>query len=705
MRRTIFAAAMALASAQLFLVQPMVARLLLPIVGGSTLVWSAALVFFQMALLVGYALAHLEVRLRGGRADYMIGLVVAGALVLPFAAPESPPSWSSPSTWVWVELAKMLGAPFVLLAAASPLLQRWYASTDEPDADEPYRLYSASNAGSVVGLLSYPFLIEPLVDLPTQALGWSVGYGLLILLVGAAALQAPRTTRSQAPATPAPGANRALWWMVCAAIPASLLVTMTANITADIAPVPLLWVVPLVAYLASHIWVFSRRAPSHRSAQLALVAAVVPYTALQFFELSKPWWFFAPLAVVILGVVSVAYHGEMVRTRPAAEHLTWFYLCTALGGVLGGAFATFGAPMIFDTLFELRLELVLALAVLPMVHALAVPRRVVVGSVMFIAVIAAFASISLAHPKQLTVPVAVAVAIVVAHAWDRRAGFVGLAILAAALLSISDPVATARSAYGRYRIASVTNQLGEFHELIVGTVSHGAQARDESIRKLPLSYYHPSGPIGQVLRDPIGDGPLGVIGLGVGAAAAYARDDRPVQFYELDPLVLTLAQNPAYFTHLATCGKRCSVVIGDGRLGVAALPDHSIAVLVVDAFSGDAIPTHLLTVEAFRMYQRKLRPGGAILVNGSNMYVDIAEVVANAGAATGMRAVEQNFWPREAHLRALQVAASDWILLTADATAIDRFAADPRWRRMNVADAEAAWTDDWQNLFAHYIWM
>lgn len=701
-----FAAAIATAAALLFVVQPMVARFLLPVVGGSTLVWSTALVFFQAALLAGYLVAHLLSRVRNHRFAFIGLLAVAAVSALPFTLPDTTPDWSSPGVWVLTQLTIMVAAPFVALAATSPLLQHWYARTDEPDADEPYRLYAASNAGSIVGLLAYPFLIEPLATLPTQALSWTVGFGALIVLVASCAAQvsSPRIANDGAAATEAPAAEVALWWVICAAIPSALLVTMTANITADIAPVPLLWVVPLAVYLASHVWVFSRRAPSPDRSVTVLVAVAVPYAALAFFDLAQPWWFFAPLAVVMLGVIAVAYHGELVRTRPAPEHLTTFYLWTAVGGVAGGAFATFGAPALFDTLFELRLELVVAMVLLPWHRRTTATRAVTLGSIVFAALVLGAASLGEATLNQLAIPAAFTAAVVLAHSWDRRTGLIAIGFLAITVALGSEAILTERSAYGRYRIDRVDNELGRFHELIVGRVSHGTQARAEKLRELPLSYYHPAGPLGQVMRDPVSTGPVAVIGLGVGAAAAYAREDRPVTFFELDPVVEEIARDSRYFTHLETCGDLCGVVIGDGRLYVAARPPAEFGVLVVDAFSGDAIPTHLITVEALETYKRALRPGGAILVNGSNMYVDIATVVANAGAAAGLRAVRQDYWPREAHLHALQVASSEWILLSDDDTVIERFLADPRWESVPSIDADAAWTDNWQNLFAHYIW-
>ena len=703
MRRTTFAAAIATSAALVFMVQPMTARMLLPIVGGSSVVWSAALVFFQCSLLLGYAAAAIIARAPRQRWIFVGLLIAAGVTSLPFVAPNATPDWSAPAGWVLAQLAVLVMAPFVALSATSPLLQHWYAGTDEPDANEPYRFYAASNAGSILGLVAYPFVVEPMVGVATQAFAWALAYAGLVALVIASAVKIDEVEPPASKASRGPGSSQALWWVICAAIPSALLVTLTSSITADIAPVPLLWVAPLVAYLASHVWVFSRRAPDADRANTAMLIVAIPFTAGAYSGLAQPWWFFAVFSVLALFAVAVAYHGELARTRPAPQHLTTFYLWIAAGGALGGTFATFLAPLMFDINFELAIELLAAITALLLARQTQISRRTLGITTVVALVVGGIAAIPIDPATPAIFVATSSIIIIVLMRWKPPAALALLVVSSVLMFQRGDVVHRDRSAYGQYRVDKRVNELGDFHELVVGRVSHGTQSRAEQFRKLPLSYYHPSGPVGQVLRDPSLAGPIAVVGLGAGAAAAYSRDGRTVTFFELDPLVLEIAANPNYFSYLRDCGGGCFVEVGDGRILLEA-QQQKYAVIILDAFSGDAIPTHLLTTEAFEMYRARLREGGAILVNGSNMYVDIDQVVTNAAAATSMKSVSQQYWPREAHLRSLFVAQSAWTLASANTALIDRFADDPRWSAPQTVSPNDAWTDDWQNLFAHYIW-
>jgi hypothetical protein len=652
----IFAAAIVVSAALLFLVQPMFTKLVLPRFGGAPSVWSVAMVFFQCTLLAGYAYAHWLMRAARRRVAVAIHvlLITAACIWLPLAIAER---WAQPPAGgeaiaLFALFAASLGLPFLALAACGPLLQAWFARTGHSAAANPYFLYALSNAGSFLALVSYPTVIEPFVRLSDQARYWSIAFYALIGLIAACGLVLWRA-QERAPIalddTAAPPAWRdAARWAALAAVPSGLLVAVTVHISTDVAAVPLLWVVPLALYLLSFIIVFARRQIiPHR-----LVVAVQPFfvmclAAVIVFEPVKPiLWLVAAHAAVFF-VCALMCHGEVARTRPSARFLTGFYLSIAAGGAIGGLAAGVIAPHLFSWVAEYPLLLALAVlcrpaAALPgrqyvLVAALATAGSLLIVSVFFPALLdetmfnrAAAALLVACVPLSLVPP---ACAAVIASVLLANHG------LFQPLGSIS-----VRSFFGVAKVVESPDH--RFRILQHGTTMHGAQridvdgAQPPAERPEPLLYYWDGSAIAQAF-DAVqaqSAAPLryAVIGLGTGSLACRARPHEQVDFYEIDPAIVRIAHDPTLFTFLSACGADAPIMLGDARRTLAHASDAAYDLIVVDAFSSDAIPVHLLTREAMAIYLQKLRPHGMIVMHISNRHLELASVVAGIAAANGL---------------------------------------------------------------------
>ena len=652
----IFAAAIVVSAALLFLVQPMFTKLVLPRFGGAPSVWSVAIVFFQCTLLAGYAYSHWLMRAAPSRIAVAIHvlLTIAACFWLPLAIAER---WAQPPAGgeaiaLFALFAASLGPPFVALAAGGPLLQAWFARTDHPAAANPYFLYALSNAGSFLALVSYPTVIEPFVRLSDQARYWSVAFYALIGLIAACGLVLWRAQARSPIAlddTAAPPAWRdAARWAALAAVPSGLLVAVTAHISTDVAAVPLLWVVPLGLYLLSFIIVFARRQIiPHR-----LVVAVQPFfviclAAVIVFEPVKTiLWLVAAHAAVFF-VCALMCHGEVARTRPSGRFLTGFYLSVAAGGALGGLAAGVIAPHVFSWVAEYPLLLALAVLCRP---AVAMPGRqyalvaalAAAGSLLIVsgffpalldetmfnraaaALLVACVPLSLVPPACATV---IASVLLANHGLFQPPGSVSV-----------------RSFFGVAKVVESPDH--RFRILQHGTTMHGAQridvdgARQPPERPEPLLYYWDGSAIAQTFNAAQAQSaaPLryAVIGLGTGSLACRARAHEHVDFYEIDPAIVRIARDPALFTFLSACGADARIMLGDARRMLAQASDAAYDLIVVDAFSSDAIPVHLLTREAMAIYLQKLRPHGTIVMHISNRHLELASVVAGIAAANGL---------------------------------------------------------------------
>lgn len=715
----LFAVAMFASALLLFWVQPLLTKSILPLLGGTPAVWNTALVFFQAALLVGYLYAHLSSRWLGDRRQPILHLVLLGAaaLVLPIGLPEGwrPPMEGTPVLWLLGALTVSLGAPFVALSATAPLLQRWFATTDHPDADDPYFLYAASNLGSMGALLGYPFLLEPLIGLSEQRAVWSVSYVVVATLIFASAWVVRRrwgrkTARTLAQTVPPDWRSKARWILLAFA-PSSLLIGVTTHITTNIAAVPLLWVLPLALYLLTFVIVFSRRPVLRHSWMIR----TVPYVAIVMailLSLAASAHLPLPLLFLHLGAffaLAMVCHGELAHTRPAAAHLTGFYLWIALGGVLGGAFTALLAPILFDSVIEYPLALVLAIALTPMATG---KPRLVWGDLLWpAALLILSAFVLLAFRGDLsTGAVYLFLACLGVFAFRRRPIRLALAVgalIAAFSTFLTDETVLAqeRSFFGVNTV--VADPEGRYHVFRHGTTVHGAQQVDREGRPEPITYYAREGPVGDVFRALAGSGAVNkaaMIGLGAGSIACYGNHGQQWTFYEIDPLVERFARDPEYFTYLSECAPGSSVVLGDGRLAIEAAGEAAYDLIILDVFSSDAIPVHVLTREALYVYLSKLADDGILLVNISNAYARLRPVVAALAADRGLAGRARLFVPdRLAEAMREYRLPSEWVVMARHEERLSGLDGLPGWEPLDPSGGPL-WTDDFSNIVAVLKW-
>ena len=733
--QALFVLAAFFSAALVFVVEPMIARLVLPLLGGSPAVWNTSLAFFQIALLAGYAYAHLLQRI--GRVRVQIGvhlgvLLLAAALALPLRVTgffgDPPPG--APALWLVAVLAVSIGAPFAALSATAPLVQAWHArAVRHEGARAPWGLYAASNLGSLIALVAYPVLIEPNVTLRTQTLGWSVGYGAFVAV---AAILGTAVWRSVGSGQDAPAATtlplpptawtRRLTWLALAALPSSLMLGVTTYVTTDLGSAPFLWVAPLGLYLVTFIIAFQDRPAIPPGVARGLQALSVALCAV--FIHSWTLGFVQELAIHLTAFFFTALicHQALVARRPEQGRLTEFYIWMSLGGVVGGAFNAFVAPLIFTTVIEYPAVLVLACLAQPWGRG-----RLAIGDWMLLGLGVAAALLALglggplrdvaspllrALPGGLAITALLAVTANCAFFLRRRglvfAGLIGVLVFASEQLSAQpNTLHVWRSFFGVMRVYHLpSGGLGDVHVLTHGTTTHGAQGSSPALRCLPLTYYAPQGPIGQVIGTVQATRPavaIGAVGLGAGSVAAYTRPADSIRFFEIDPLVLKIARDPANFTYLTQCARgRVAFTLGDARLTLGRMPAAAYDVLLIDAFTSDSVPAHLLTVEALKMYLGKLRPGGVIILHLSNRNLDLVRPAEAVALVAGGAALEQDFTPSPTQARFFWVSGERVVIVGRTRADLAPFLADPRWTAPDPG-AVRPWTDDYTNLFGALV--
>jgi len=725
----LFALTLFLAAGLLFSVQPMVARVVLPRLGGSPAVWTACVLFFQAALLAGYAAAHLLCQGPAVRwqAALWVAALAAAWWSLPVAAPpDSLGGSGDPTAGLLAWLVRALGGPFVAVAVASPVLQKWFSGTDHPAAGDPYFLYSAGNAGSLAALLAYPLVIERWVPLGVQLRAWAVGVGLLAIL--AATCGAAAAVRDGGPVESfnenigKPYGIRAWFgWAALAAVPSSLMLGLTTYLTTDLAAVPLLWVVPLSLYLLASINAFARRplVPAGRAARLLPYLLMVQAPVMTA-GLVQPFWL--PLHLLTFAAAAVVCQGELAARRPPPSGLTGFYLASAVGGAAGGAFNALVAPRVFDRLVEYPLALVAAALVLA---ATGGRLRVRPGEFLVPAVVGAVAAALCADVGGVsgtaigaagaTLASGLALLAAVRHR-SRPAQFaltLGALLAAGGLVEgVTGRVLCRRRSFFGTSAVTETGPGGRVHRLFHGSTLHGQQDLDPARRREPLTYFTRSGPVGQVFDAldtiPRGGRParVGVTGVGAGSLAGYARPGQRWTFFEIDPDVVDLARDPRYFTYLADSpAATLDVVLGDARVALAGAADGAFDLLILDAFSSDAIPAHLLTRESLALYRRKLAARGLVALNVTNRYLDLPPVVARLAADAAMVCrVRVDAPANRAEAEAWTASGkqgSIWAVLAADLSDIGPIAADPRWYTPAPRPGDPVWTDGRSSLLDH----
>ena len=657
-----------LGAALAFLLEPLIAKMLLPSFGGTAAVWTTALVFFQAALVAGYAVAHVSLRALGVRrhAAFQVALVALALVALPIGIPgwTRPPDDAPVALWLVLVLVAAVGLPFVALATNGPTIQRWYADLPVSGATQPYRLFAASNAGSLVGLIAYPTLVEPNLDLPDQARWWAVGYLAFVAVSAICAVVLRRFVRGRPDGHPAPpdsvdarpprpvpdesiSTRRRAGWILLAGVPTAMLVGVTSHLSMDVAAVPFLWILPLAIYLVTLILAFARSKPIGMipaSALLPIAAAVVWLSFSGF--IVRPIELVFAIHLVALFLASLALGGRLAADRPSPRHLTEYSLLVALGGALGGLAAGILGPLVFPVPLEEQIALVAALLLVPGVGPAARSWRIV--------------------------------SVVI----------VGTALLVA-IATTPPALLTERTFYGTYRV--IESSPGR-HVLYSGTTIHGMQVLTQEGRAEPRSYYYRGGPLGQVLTARLADPRpvrIGAVGLGTGAVAAYGRPGDQVEFIEIDPAVVAIARDPRLFTYLSDSRASVDVVVADGRLALERTPAASFDVLVLDAFSSDAVPVHLLTTEAFATSMATVRPGGVIAVHVSNRYLDLEPVVAAAARELGLVAITgMDLEPSTTE----GADASEWVMVARSYADVADLASGIDWRTARDR-GRAAWTD------------
>lgn len=729
----LFLATLFLSASLMFASEPLIARMVLPILGGTPMVWNTCVVFFQTLLLCGYTYAHVIPAWLGSRRHTMVHAVLMAVpfAALPFTMPatSSPPVDGNPIVWLLLVLFGLVGLPFLLLSTSASVLQTWFSETDHPSAHDPYFLYASSNLGSLLALVSYPLIVEPTLRLRDQGRIWSIGYGAFVVLMymcaaiawhrrHAAIRQEPpariRTTvADEGDATPTSWPRR-IKWASLAFVPSSLMLGVTTYLGADVVSVPLLWVVPLSLYLLTFVLAFGTRArSSSRNADRVLPWLVLPLAWLMLGDdLAVPLWVLTPLHLAAFVAAALLCHTRLASDRPAPSSLTEFYFWIALGGMLGGLFNTLIAPAIFSSVVEYPLVLVLAcLARSNSGSDAGVSRRpaamfaVVAAVVALTAVLVVGVRLLGASPAVRFASLALPVTMIWSQSWHptRFALGVGALLFAGSMAGNADRhvLYAGRTFYGVYHVS--LDASGRYRALTHGTTLHGMQAVDPLRQHEPLAYYYRTGPIGQAIgRLPhLSDtSQVAVVGLGVGSLASYARPGQRWTFYELDPAVERLARRTDYFTYLRDCGNRCRVILGDARVSLARAQPNQYDLIVLDAFSSDAIPVHLLTSEALSLYRSRLAPGGALAFHISNRHLSLGPVLARLASRHGWTALEQNEQVSAQTRLNDGKSASDWVLMAEKPDDLGALVSDARWVAPVWSSSTPLWTDDFSSLFS-----
>jgi spermidine synthase len=738
----VFAAAIFLNATLLFSVQPLFTKMVLPLLGGSPAVWNVCLLFFQTVLLAGYLYAHATsqfLRIRE-QAIVHLSLLLVALVVLPMQVPEGwmePPSTGLATGWLLGLLTVSLGLPFFLLSAGAPLLQRWFAETRHERAQNPYFLYAASNLGSFVALLAYPFWVEPRMAISEQTVAWLELYYVALSLIGLSAVMAffmrcgaaiskleiladadVASIRSAEAImnvpTAVPDSSLRIRWILLAFAPSSMLIGVTTYLSTDIAAVPFLWVIPLALYLLTFVIVFARRSLIERSlihhAQLLLGLVLLVALCLRSTGGIVPT---AVLHLLAFFATALMCHGELAASRPRADKLTEFYLWMSFGGMLGGVFNVLVAPMVFNSVVEYAMALVVAFSLRPAFTLTPVAARDRVMDLVLPGAVGGAILLAYHLPKtpdewfargpQLFL---LAMMFVVFSFWKRplRLALGALAMFAAVQVAgntTGSVIWQDRSFFGVYRVRS----LNGYHVLQHGTTLHGGQSLESSRRTEPLTYFYRGGPLGDVLanvpRSPAGR--VAVVGLGAGAIACYARPDESWTFYEIDPLVADIARNPRLFTYLSDCAPKTAIVIGDARLKLREASDAGFDLLIVDAFSSDAIPAHLLTREAVASFMAKIRPSGALIIHISNQFLDLAPVIAAIADDAGLAGFVGERAPDVSGMAKLY-SESRWVALARDPAVLSALGAVDGWNKLDAIPGARLWTDDYVDVLSAIKW-
>jgi hypothetical protein len=725
----VYTAAIFVSALLLFSVQPLFTKMVLPRLGGSPAVWSVAMVFFQSLLLAGYAYAHFLMQIKNRAipiAVHLLLLVVAlSTLPLSIAGGWGEPPTSGYAFWLLGLFVVSIGLPFFALAANNPLLQAWFVRTGHPSGPDPYFLYASSNIGSFLALLSYPVLLEPMFTLRTQNLMWTGGYGVLLLLIagcGVLLMRSPARAmadlQTEDTQSPAPGWMLRARWIFLAAVPSGLLIAVTAHISTDVAAAPLLWVLPLSLYLLTWVLVFQSRPLLPHKWMLALqplaVAGVIALLAVGGEQ---------NLLLTLGGhqlcffVIAMACHGELARTRPAAKYLTGFYVALSFGGMIGGLFAGLIAPYAFSWIAEYPILLALVALCRPPSGG----ERWPLWSRWYWPFLAVLAVALIApawsegkipawlqeHRVWMVSAVGILAALLALVLRADRLKIFATVIVALILIRVypadDGRVETVRSFFGVHKI--VVTPHGQYHVLMHGTTIHGAQKyqNDDGTpvtgRPEPITYYHRDGGIGQAItaiRERKGS-PLrvAVIGVGSGTLACASVPGEIWKFFEIDQTMVDTARDPKYFSYIQNCAPDLKPVIGDARLTFTKEPDGIYDLIIVDAYSSDAIPIHLATEEAMKIYKDKLAPQGAVVMHVSNRHLELASVVVGIADANDLKSW---VYSEDSGRDDEYIFATSVVVSAREDADIGKLASSQQWAETEPTENQRVWTDDYSNV-------
>jgi hypothetical protein len=715
----IFAAALFTSAALLFWVQPLIAKMILPLLGGSASVWNTCMVFFQALLLGGYAYALLlsqRLSLKNQAIVHAL-LLLAAALVLPFAlssrALASVPTQSSPIPWLLTTLLVTVGPPFLLLSATAPLLQRWFSHSTHRAARDPYFLYAVSNAGSMLALLGFPFLLEPAFAIRSQSWIWTVGYAVLVVLViTCAVLLNPRRAATSAAAavveqtTVTIESSQRFEWVLLAFVPSSLMLGVTTFIATDVASVPLIWIIPLALYLLTFIIAFGNK----QIVKLPVTSILFPVAllALGVFMILEPpvtIWVTITLHLLVFFFAALVSHQRLAQSRPHVSKLPEYYLWIAVGGVLGGIFNALLAPLVFSMPLEYPMAIVLACLVRPITaqeNATKSWLRITFPVFIFALTLALSYTIPRFDlPAKMQTGLVLLLPLVLCFAFSFRRPLVFAMAFAAFLLAAIpysnasvQTVVAMRNFFGVWRVATSPNE--PFRRLYHGSTVHGVQLKDDARKCEATSYYHKDGPLGQVFEvnnsKPLR--PVAATGLGSGTIGTYSVKGQEWDFYDIDPAIVTIASNPQYFTFLSDCTKGSyRVILGDARLRLREAPAGKYGLLIMDAFSSDSVPAHLLTTEAMDLYLSKMADDGLLAFHISNRYLNLEPLLSGLSHRAGLSA----FIRKDGQRTSDGKYPSTWVVMARNDSALGAIASDSRWQRV---EGDIVWTDDFSNILS-----
>ncbi len=724
----LFAITMFLSALLLFWVQLVMAKLLLPRLGGTPAVWNTCMLFFQVSLLAGYSWVLITTRALGTRTQSIVHglLLLLSGLYLPITFAGNFGSISeqnNPAVWLFGYLLSAIGLPIFLISTTSPLLQKWFTRTNHASANDPYFLFAVSNGGSLLALLSYPFFLEPVFSLSFQNHLWVVGYVVFVVLSLVCAVVVWKSStiekieEPQVDHHPPITLKRRLYWVLLAFIPSSLLFGATTYITTEIAPTPLLWTIPLALYLVTFILAFAGKnflPEPHASHALGALALLL--TLVLVAQATEPTAAIVLLHLCFMFVAAMVCHNKLASDRPTAARLAEFYLCVAVGGMLGGLFNTLIAPNTFNTIVEYPLVIVLSCLMLqrddsrddssadrlfdfiwPVCAGL-----LTVALALFINrfKVSSVASIAIVFGIPL---------LIINHRFRGRplrfAFAVGAVMLGGVVYSEiqNRTLHQERNFFGTLGVT--IEQESATRILYHGNTIHGRQFIDPVLQREPLSYFHRSGPLGQIFQAYNSNSPspnIAVVGLGTGSMACYALPDQSWTFYEINPAVISIAQNTQHFTYLEKCRVGpTEIILGDARLQLQNAPDHHYGLIVLDAFNSDAIPVHLMTQEAIALYMSKLATGGMLAFHVSNRSLKLDTVLADLAKQTGAMTLSR---ADGEHDPLIGKDPSEWVVMARLSPAFDSLTQDPRWRLLEGRGESTAWTDDFSNILSVFRW-